>query len=275
MAEPRGAAGMVLRQIRYQNRMFWRTPISAFFTFFFPVIFLMLFNVLFDERVPTPAGPVPFAQYFTPAIAAFAVVTACYTNLSIGTAIARDEGILKRFRGTPLPPWAYLAGRIGSAVWLALLSTGVLVALGVGVYGVRVQAGGLPGGLLALGVGAAAFCAIGLAATALMSTAESAPAVANATVLPVVFVSGVFFPVDAAPAWLRAIGEAFPVKHFVDALVAALNPLTGGGGVRWAELGIVAAWGVGGLAVALRSFRWEPSRPAARRRRRRARNPSG
>jgi ABC-2 type transport system permease protein len=273
-----GALGLLWRQVRYQNRIFWRTPISAFFTFVFPLIFLLLFNLLFADTITTPIGEVPFAQFFTPAIAAFAAVTACYTNNAIQVSITRDEGILKRIRGTPLPPWTYMGGKIASSVWLALLANVVMFAIGALLYDVQIAGAAVGPALTTLVVSAAAFCALGLAVTAIIPTGEASPAVANATVLPVTFISGVFFPVDDAPAWVRTLGDIFPVKHAVDAMVAAFNPLPGGHEYRWVDLAVIAAWGVGGMLLALGFFRWEPKRSAGRaagRRRERGRDGAG
>ena len=271
-----GPLGLLYRQIRYQDKIFWRTPISAFFTFVFPLIFLLLFNLLFEGETNTsPIGELSFSQFFTPAIAAFAVVTACYTNNAIQVSITRDEGVLKRIRGTPLPPWIYMAGKIGSSVWLAFLANAVMITIGALAYNVQVPARAVGPALVTLAVSAASFCALGLAVTAIIPTGDAAPAVANATVLPVTFISGVFFPVDDAPTWIQRLGDVFPVKHAVDAMVAAFNPLPGGGRFEWDHLGVIAAWGVGGLLVALRFFRWEPKRRAGRAGRRFVRQDAG
>ena len=111
----RREAGLVLAQIRYQNRIFWRTPVSAFFTIAFPLMFLVLFTALFGNDEISTLG-VTTAQFYAPALAVFGVASATYTNLAITTAIARDDGILKKIRGTPLPPSLYILGRVGSAV---------------------------------------------------------------------------------------------------------------------------------------------------------------
>lgn len=258
------AAVLVLRQIRYQNRMFWRQPVAVFFTFVFPLIFIFLFNLLFGGQRLESRGGIPFAQFLTPAIATFAVISACYTNLVIGTAIARDHGILKRIRGTPCPPWIYVAGRIGSAVWIAAISVVVLVLVGVVLYHVRIVWQTLPAAILTLAVGAACFCALGLAAAAFTPTGDSAPAVANATLLPLAFISDIFFPMDAAPTWLRTLASVFPLRHFALAMQADFSPLTAGSGLQWSHLAVMAAWGVGGLLLALRYFRWEPKEGAGR-----------
>src|SRR3972149_6635006 len=133
MAEGRTATpALAWQQVRYQNRLFWRTPVAAFFTIAFPLMFLLLFSVIFGTGTfeITGRGVYSVAQFYAPSLAVFAAASATYTNIGVGTAIARDEGILKRFRGTPLPAWTYMAGLIGSGVWIAPLAAVLMVTGG-------------------------------------------------------------------------------------------------------------------------------------------------
>ncbi len=241
---------LALRQVRYENRAFWRNPAAAFFTFVFPLLFMVIFNVVCGADA---------ARFFTPAIIVFGVVTATYTNLAMTVTIARDAGILKRIRGTPLPPWAYLAGRIGHAVLVALLLVVIVAAFGALVYGVAVPWGALPAVLLVLAVSAAAFSALGLAVSGLIPNADAAPAVVNATILPVLFISNVFIQMENAPDWLDAISHLLPVRHFADAMME-LYARGADAGVPWTEVGVIALWGVIGGLAAVRFFSWEPRR---------------
>lgn len=241
---------LAVRQIRYENRAFWRNPPAAFFTFAFPLLFMAIFNVLFGERA---------AAFFTPAIIVFAVVTATYTNLAMMVTIARDAGILKRIRGTPLPTWAYLGGRIGHSVGIGFLLVVIVAGFGQLAYGVEVPWGALPAMLLLLVVSAATFSALGLAVSGLIPNADAAPAVVNASILPVLFISNVFVQMENAPGWLDTVSHLLPVRHFADAMIE----LYGSGaaaGVPWMEIGVIALWGVIGVIVALRFFSWEPRR---------------
>jgi ABC-2 type transport system permease protein len=240
--------GLALRQVRFENRAFWRNPAAAFFTFVFPLMFMVIFNVLIGR------GNGEASRFFTPAIIVFAVITATYTNLAMSVAMARDEGILKRMRGTPLPAWAYLAGRILHAVVIALLLVIIVAAFGAIFYGVPVPWTHLAELLLTLVLGAATFCALGLALTAFVPNADAAPAVVNATILPLLFISNVFIRLDGAPAWIDAVSGFFPVRHFADAML----DVYAGSGFAWSDLGLLAAWGVAGILIALRSFSWEP-----------------
>lgn len=239
---------LAVRQIGYENRAFWRNPPAAFFTFVFPLLFMVIFNVLFGADA---------AGFFTPAIIVFGVVTATYTNLAMTVTIARDAGILKRIRGTPLPPWAYLAGRIGHAVLVALLLVAIVAAFGALVYGVAVPWDALPAILLVLAISAAAFSALGLAVSGLIPNADAAPAVVNATILPVLFISNVFIQMENAPDWLDAISHLLPVRHFADAMME-LYARGADAGVPWTEVGVIALWGVIGVVAAVRFFSWEP-----------------
>jgi ABC-2 type transport system permease protein len=241
---------LALRQVRYENRSFWRNPPSAFFTFAFPLIFMFVFNTLFGEGA---------AGFFTPAIIVFAVVTATFTNLAMTVAIARDEGILKRVRGTPLPTWAYLAGRIGHAVLITALLVVIVATFGAVLYGVDVPWGAVPAILVVLVVSAAAFSALGLALAGVMPSADAAPAVVNALVLPILFISNVFIDMSNAPGWLDTVSHVFPVRHFADAMLE-LYRSSGVAAVPWLEVGVIAAWGVVGVVLALRFFSWEPRR---------------
>jgi ABC-2 type transport system permease protein len=241
---------LALRQVRYENRAFWRNPAAAFFTFVFPLLFMVIFNVLFGADA---------ARFFTPAIITFGVVTATYTNLAMAVTIARDEGILKRIRGTPLPPWAYLAGRIGHAIAVALVLVAIVAAFGAIAYDVPVPWDALPAILAVLVVAAAAFSALGLAVSGLIPSADAAPAVVNATILPVLFISNVFIQMENAPGWIDTVSKLLPVRHVADAMLD-LYARGAAAGFPWTDIGIVAAWGVVGVVVALRTFRWEPGR---------------
>lgn len=260
MTDRPAAPGLVWRQTRHDNRLFWRTPIAAFFTIVFPLMFLLLFSVLFgDEKIEiTGRGVFSVAQFYAPALAAFATASATYTNIGVGTAIQRDQGILKRFRGTPLPPSVFMAGKILSAIWVALIASTLMLAVGVVAFDVVIDLETLPAAVLTFLAGAGCFAALGLALAAFSPTGDTAPAVANATILPLAFVSDVFIAIGDPPKWLDVIGNVFPLKHFVQAFQDAFNPLTTDAAFRPEHLAVMVAWGIVGAFLALRFFTWEP-----------------
>ena len=135
-----------------------------------------------------------------------------------------------------------------------------MTAAGALFYGVDVPTNTAPAFLLTLAVGAATFCALGLAITAAIPNAEASPAVVNGLLLPLLFVSDIFIPLQDAPAWLTTFADIFPVKHFSAAMHTAFNPFEMGAGFEWVDLLVMAAWLVGGLGLSVRFFSWEPRR---------------
>jgi ABC-2 type transport system permease protein len=252
---------MALRQVRYENRSFWRNPAAAFFTVLLPLIFLVLFNSIFgDSELTIDGRTLDGSTFYVPGIVALAVVSACYTNIGMMVTIARDDGVLKRVRGTPLPPWAYIFGRLGQALMVSVLLVVIIVAVGAAAYGTAVPSNTLPALFVTLILGALTFCALGLALTAVIPNADAAPAITNATILPLLFISNVFIPLQDPPAWLAFVGDVFPLKHFAAALQTAFYPGTTGAGFEWGDLAVIAAWGIAGTALAVRFFSWEPRR---------------
>ena len=252
------AASLVLRQVAAENRAFWRTPAAAFFTFAFPLIFMVVFNVLFGGS-PPPGSDLTAADFFTPAIIAFSVITACYTNIAMTITAARDEGILKRVRGTPLPAWGYIGGRIGQSILITILLVVIVSAFGYFAYGVDFPVDRLPFMLAALVLGAATFCALGLAISGFIPNADAAPAVVNLSILPLLFVSNVFIQVGPSfPAWIDTLSKIFPVRHFADLMHEAWDPRVTQitfDPVPWA---VLTVWFVIGIVVSVRFFTWEP-----------------
>lgn len=250
---------LTLRQVRYTNKAFWRNPAAAFFTFAFPLMFLVIFTSLLGNGTVELGGRlIRQSTYYVASMAGFSVITACYTNIAIGVCFQRDDGVLKRLRGTPLPSAAYLMGRVIHATGAASILVFICSGFGVLFYGASVPTGiPLVETVVTLLVGAASFASLGLALTAIIPNAEAAPPIVNASVLPLLFLSGVFFPVgDGSPAWITFIGRIFPVRHFLAALGAGFL----GTAFSWTDVLVVAGWGIVGLAIATRFFSWEPRR---------------
>jgi len=251
---------LALRQVTYENRAFRRNPAKAFFTIVFPMIFLVILNVLFgNDILEVEGGTTRVATFYVPAIITLTVVNSCYTGLAMSFAIARDQGLLKRVRGTPLPPWALIFGQIAHLTLVMIVLAVVVALFGRVFYDVELPTTTLPAVALTLVLGAAAFSALGIAVVALIPNADAAPAVVNVSILPLLFISDVFIPPGAdTPEWVLRVGDLFPVKHLSIALQGAFNPFESGAGFEWGHLAIVAAWGIAAFAVALRFTSWEP-----------------
>ena len=243
-----------------QVRQLFRNPQASFFTIVFPLLFLGLFGGLnHGATLDVGGGKITFAQYYTPGLAIFAVVTSCLTGLVISVAIERDQLILKRIRSTPLPPWIYITARIASTVVMAIVTALVLFLVGTLALGVHVYPRMLPAAIVTFLLGTATLAALGMAVSCLVPNSDAAPAIGNIVALPMVFISGVFFPLQGAPTWLVKIADFLPLIHLVRAFIATFNPFTPGSGFAPHELLPVALWGVAATVFAARRFRWEPT----------------
>jgi len=251
------AAVLTLRQVRYVNKTFWRNPASAFFTFAFPLMFLVIFTSLLGHgTVAIGTRLVNTSTYYVASMATFAVITACYNNIAMSVTFQRDAGVLKRTNGTPLPAVAFLGARILHAMLVAVLLVIITVAFGHAFYSASVPTGlTLLRFTVAVLVGAATFCALGFAITAAIPNADAGAAIVNASILPLLFLSGIFIPFgNNTPTWILWIARVFPVKHFADAMQAGFL----GTSFKWTDVLVVAAWGLAGILIAARYFSWEP-----------------
>jgi ABC-2 type transport system permease protein len=247
---------LVLHQTRYDLLTFARNRQARFFTVLLPVTFLVIFAGVFgDHRI----GPdhVEATTYYVPGIAALAVLSASFSNLVIAVTSQRELGILKRRRATPAPAAVVIAGRAITSLVVSLAVTAIVIALGALVFGVDVVPGAVGAIVLSIAIGSLAFACLGYAVTTVIGSADSAQPVAQAITLPLSFISGVYIPSVQLPAALGDIARVFPLQHLVAALSRGFLP--GATGVAWGDLAILAAWGLGGLAVALTRFRWAPA----------------
>jgi ABC-2 type transport system permease protein len=210
--------GLVAWQIRYEQRAYWRNRVRGFFTFVFPLMFLVIFATLDKGAHIASLGGIPYDDFFVPGILAYAVIGTTYVNMAISTSILRDQGVLKRMQGTPLPRWAYVAARIGSTVVIVVAITAVTLALGALAYGVHIRTSTLPGLIVTLVLGTAAFTTLGIGITRFITTADAAPVIVNLTVLPLTFISSVWFPPHGMPKALEDVAKIFPIRPLADGL---------------------------------------------------------
>jgi ABC-2 type transport system permease protein len=251
------------RWIVARIRLILRTPRALVFTFAFPLVILLLFGALNQDQQVAAAGgaggDVPFAQFYTPSIGVFSLTTACYTSLVIGLATARDAGLLKRVRGTPLPMGTYLGAWLVGAALTGITAVVVMFAVAVPAFDVHIYPRLLPAAVVTLVLGAATLSALGLAVASLVRDSDHAQPVAQLTFLPLSFVSGIWYPLSAGPDWLVHFANVFPLARLVDAFDACFQPQTAGGGWAFDDLAVMAIWCAAGLLVAVRRFRWEPA----------------
>lgn len=242
-----------LHQLRGEQLLFWRSRELAFFTFLLPIIFFVLLGSVYGED--TIEG-VKGSRYLLAGLLGYGVAATAFAGLAIMLVIRREEGILKRLRATPLPPWAYFAGVLGSTIFVYALECAALVVIGRVLFGVPWPARVLSL-VLALLLGAFCFAALGLAVTTIVRSAQGSSAVVNAIYLPAAFISGAFFSTHSFPGVLEAVADVLPLTYFI----RLVRDVMLHGRHIWEEpasVAVVAAWGLAGAIVAARGFRWDP-----------------
>jgi ABC-2 type transport system permease protein len=239
-------------QLRAEQLVFWRSREAAVFIFIFPPMLFLLLGSVYDGTIDGR----PAADVLLAGMLGYGAANTAFAGLAIQLVVRRESGVLKRLRATPLPQRTYLASVLLSTLAIFALQTVVIIALGRFLFDAELPERWLSLALAVL-VGVAGFAGVGLGAASLIRSSEGSSAVVNVILLPMAFVSGSFGPTDDYPDFLQAIGEALPLKHFVDAVEAVYLD----GEPLWEQgpaIGVVAAWGVAGLLVAARRFSWEP-----------------
>lgn len=239
------------RQYRLERRMFWRNPSAAFFNFLLPLLFLAFFGAIFHANQHE-------LNVIVPGIAGMSVLSTTFTALAYNMTFLREQGVLKRIRGTPMPGSSYLLGIAGNAITNTAIQIAIVVIAGRVFFGT-----GWPKAwgelVLFVVVGVLCFASLGVAFSHVIPNFDSTSAYVNAVFLPVIFVSGVFYDAAHAPGFIKGIAQALPLKHVIDGLSGAM--VTGTGvGHNVSALGVIAAWTVLGVVLAVRGFTWERKR---------------
>jgi ABC-2 type transport system permease protein len=249
-------------QFRFDRRRFRRDPAGLFYAVVFPLIFLFLFVAVLggpEETGEIAGRTLESANYYLPSVLTLSIVSVTFVNLAVSLTEARERGTLKRIRGTPLPTWAFIAGRLATSISVTLLLVLLVSLVGWATYDVELPVSTLPGALLALVVGAATFCCLAFALTIAIPSTSAAAGIAMTSSLVLYFISGLFARNDVIPAAARQVADAFPVKRLFEALAVAFDPGTSGAGIRLWDVVVMGGWGLAALLVSVRFFRWTPS----------------
>jgi ABC-2 type transport system permease protein len=244
-------AVLAWRQYRLERRLFWRNPSAAFFNFLLPLLFLAFFGAVFHNNQHD-------LDVIVPGIAGMSVMSTTFTALAFNLTFLREQGVLKRIRGTPMPGISYLLGIAGNAVTNTAIQIVIITVTGKALFGT-----GWPRNygelVLFVAAGVLCFASLGVAFSHVIPNFDSAPAYVNAVFLPVVAVSGVFFDETHTPAFLKGIAQALPLYHLISGLSGAMVKGTSLGH-NVTALGVIAAWSVLGIFFAVRGFSWDTRR---------------
>jgi ABC-2 type transport system permease protein len=244
---------LFVHELRTQQLLFWRNREAAFFTFFLPVIFFLIFGSIYgNDHIQGIRG----AKVLEAGMIGYGVASTAFAGLAITMVIRRESGVLKRVRSTPLPPPTYLVAVLVSTFISFLIQSVLILVIGRVLFHVAFpeRLGSL---LLALIIGACAFAAMGLGLTGAVRSAEGSSAVVNFIYLPMAIISGTFFSPQHYPGFLKAIADVLPLTYFTK---LTRNVMVHGHHL-WSESGalaVVAGWGAIGLLAAIRTFRWQP-----------------
>lgn len=241
----------LVHQLRFEQKVFWRSREAAVFVFVFPLLlYALLGSVYGDEIDGEPATDVLLAGLF-----GYGAANTALAGLAIILVTRRETGVLKRLRATPLQPATYLAAVLLSTLATFALQAVALLALGRLAFGASMPENPLGfAGAIVLGV--ACFAGLGVGAASLIRSAEGVSAAVNVVVLPMAFLSGSFFPLDAAPDWLQAVSLALPLRHLNEGMLDVMVRGQAAHAVL-VPMAILAAFAAVVTLMAARLFRWD------------------
>ena len=260
-----GALSIGLARTRIELLTFFRERDAVIFIFAYPVIMLAIFSTVFaDETIDLGQGQsLDFATYFLPGMVATGLLLTSFQNLAISISVERDEGTLKRLRGTPMPPAAYFLGKVGSVLVTSLVQLVVLFVVARWVFGIELpDASGWATFAWVFALGSASGAVCGVAFSSVPRSGKSASAVVTPVVLVLQFISGVFFAFPNLPEWMQQVAALFPLKWMAQGMRWVVLPGAAKaiGPVGAWELPMVAvvlgAYLIVGLVVGVKTFRW-------------------
>jgi ABC-2 type transport system permease protein len=261
-----GAWALGLRRGALEIKQFFRQRDQVVFTFAFPVVFLFLFASIFHDDVR--GSGVTASQLYVPAMMASGIMSTSFQSLGISIAVERDEKVLRRLRGTPMPPTAYFLGKIWLVLVTGVLETAILLLVGTTLYDVD-----LPsdvgkwiefGWIFVLGLTACAL--LGIAISSVPKSGKSATSVVVLPFLVLQFISGVYISIATIPDGMLTVGALFPLKWMCQGLRGVFLPesasvLEQAGSWEFGRIALVlGAWCIGGLLLCLLTFRWKHRR---------------
>lgn len=210
--------------------------------------------VRISEQAVT-AEDITFMDFFIPGILAMSLMNSGVIGLSTTFVSYREQGILRRIKVTPFRLSSFIMARVIAQLIIAVAQAAILVGLAWAVFDLHLRGNPVLIVLMII-LGALAFLAIGFAISGIARNTETAASYANLITFPMLFLSGVFFEIDSAPAWLQPITKVLPLSYLVDAL---REPMTRGHGLAavWLDILVLLGTCAVALAIAVRFFRWD------------------
>jgi ABC-2 type transport system permease protein len=241
-------------EAKYELLKLVRMPAYAIPSIAFPVMFYALFGLVFGRQ---SVGSVPMAAYLIATYGAFGVIGAALFGFGVGVAVERGQGWLALKRATPMPPMALFTAKLFVCMLFSAAIVVLLIALGILAGGVRLPVPTLLALSATLVVGSIPFCALGLAAGYLAGP-NSAPAILNLVYLPMAFFSGLWIPIEAMPAIIKAFAPFLPAYHLGQLALAAIG--AGMGAPAWSHVLTLAGFTLVGLSVGVWGYRRDEDR---------------
>ena len=247
-------------------KAFFRDKMAVAFIFGLPSILLVLLGSIFGGQAA--ARGVTVGQLFTAGMIAGGIMSTTFQYLAIGIATEREDGMLKRLSGTPMPPAAYFMGKVIQVMVCTVAETVLLMAVGIGFYHLHLPTSPDRWWTFAwvFLLGTAACSLLGIAASSLPRSAASAAPVISLPFTVLQFISGVYVPFNEVPGWMRDVASFFPLKWMGQGMRSVFLPehaaaLEAAGTWEHGRTALVlAAWIVAGLVLCLRTFRWQSRR---------------
>jgi ABC-2 type transport system permease protein len=254
-----------LGRVGLELREFFRERDAVVFIFAYPVIMLAIFATVFGQDGAEVAPGTGFAQYFLPGMVATGIMLSSFQSMAITIAVERDEGRLKRLRGTPMPASAYFVGKTGQVLVSSLVQTALLLLVAAVLFDVPMPDTAARWATFAwvFALGTATGCVCGVAFSSVPRSGRSASAVVTPVVLVLQFISGVFFMFHSLPTWMQQVASVFPLKWMAQGMRSVFLPGSAeaaevtGSWEHGATAAVLAAWLVLGLVVGVRTFRWK------------------
>jgi ABC-2 type transport system permease protein len=244
------AVALGWRQFRLERKQFWRNPAAAFFGFLLPIVFLLIIGSL------TPASD---RDIVIPGIAGMNLLASTFNAIAMNMTFRREQGLLKRMHGTPMPTVAYLGGIFGNVAINGVIQVGLVIVGGKVLFGLPWPYHWDEIAIFTV-VGIVSFTALGIAFSHLIPNFDAAPAYTNFVYLPSILLGGVFFdPATTSSAVLEDIARVLPISHFIAGMRGAIQP-DGGLSHNVGNLAVLALWGAVGVWFAIRGFSWEQRR---------------